>query len=96
MTKLHVLLLVLGLVIGFGGSSLYNDSKIQSYQEEIKRLGQITDQLKGRLSQIENKEDVIKEEVEREQANKTQAEILSYWTSAYKLRHGVKQPSPKR
>lgn len=84
MTKSNILLLILGLVLGFGGTTLYHNSEMEAYQKEISRLGQITDQLKGQLAQLENKEDLIKEEVKNEQANKSTKQILIYWTSAYK------------
>ena len=78
-----LIVFVIGLGLGWAGAVGYNKSVLERYENEIKQLEAATKELKNKLSQIENKEDDIKKEVEREQANKTTEQILKYWNSAY-------------
>lgn len=87
-----MLFIFLGLVLGLGAGFYYNKYRSDIYEKQIKHLEAITKDLKLKLSQLENKEDVIREEVEREQANKTSDEIVKYWTEHYTRARNTPRP----
>lgn len=90
--KQNMLLLFLGLLIGLGTGFYYNKYRSEIYEKQIKQLEEATKELKLKLSQLENKEDIIRDEVEREQANKTSDEIVKYWTEHYTRKRNTPRP----
>lgn len=91
--KQQIFILLLGLGIGFGASFLHSSYKIKQYETELKRLEDLTKDLKYKLSLIENQEDSIKQEVKREQANKSAEQIVAYWTEHYSRARNAASPS---
>ena len=89
--KVLILIFIVGLGLGWAGAVGYNKTLIDRYENQIKKLEEVTKDLKAKLSQLENKEDDIKKEVEREQANKTTEQILKYWNSAYSSSKSTKR-----
>lgn len=87
-----MLLLLLGIGLGLGAGYFYNKYRSNIYEKQILILEQATKELKYKLSQLENKEDIIREEVEREQANKTSDEIVKYWVEHYTRARNTPRP----
>lgn len=80
---LYVVCVVLGILLGIGVNDHFREGRIKDYEQKIRELEDQTNKLKGRLGAIEGKEDTLREDVKREQANKTVSEVAKYWIGHY-------------
>ncbi len=79
----YLVCVVLGVLLGIGVNDYVREGRIKEYEQKIRDLEDQTNRLKGRLGAIENKEDTLREDVKREQSNKTISEVAKYWIEHY-------------
>jgi len=79
----YLVCVIIGVLLGIGVNDYIREGRIKEYEQKIRELEDQTNRLKGRLGAIENKEDIIREDVKREQANKTVSEVAKYWIEHY-------------